>query len=123
MPRRQIMPTDLSVAIGDRTVDNWATARWEALIAHTLADWWRRGAEASPLAPEGLAHREQIRYVALKKPVQMVLDQRAEALLKVKALLKLLAARRRGEHLPTVDEEEEPWQVDQPADGDDVSST
>jgi len=127
LPRRQIMPTDFSVVIGDRTVDHWATVRWEALIAHTFADWWRRVAETFPLAPEGLARyvalRKQIRYVALVKPVQMVLDQRAEALLKEKVLLKLMAARKRGEHLATVDEEEGRWQVDQPADGDDVSST
>lgn len=47
----------------------------------------------------------------------------ADALLKEKVLLKLMAARKRGEHLATVDEEEGRWQVDQPADGDDVSST
>ncbi len=44
----------------------------------------------------------------------MVLDERAEALLKV------TAARKLGEHLA---EEEDQGQVDQPADGDDVSST
>ena len=108
------MLTVFSTGVGDRTVDYWATARWEALIAHMLANWWRRVAKIFPLAPEGLAHREQIRYVALRKPVQMVLDERAEV------LLKITAARKMGEHLA---EEEERWQVDQPADGDDVSST
>ena len=117
------MLTVFSTGVGDRTVDYWATARWEALIAYVLANCWRRVGKIFRRAPEGLAHREQIRYVALWKSVQMVSDERAEALLKMKGLLKLMAAQNRGKHLATVDEEEEWWQVEQPADSDDVSST
>ncbi len=119
------MPTAFSVVIGDRTLGNWAIVRWEALVTHRLAAWWRCVQEIFQLDDRrawhhlfgpayAMAVREHIRYVAPRKPVQRVLDERAEV------LLKITAARKLGERLA---EEEERWQVDQPGDGDDVSST
>jgi len=119
------MPTAFPVTIGDRTVKNWATARWEVLLAHMLADWWRCAQETFQWGHRRAWHhvfgpayvtavREHVRYVALRKPVQTVLDERAEVMLKV------TAARKLGERLA---EEQDHWQVDQPLDGDDVMST